>query len=382
MPITNTQEVYEVRSISPVHINPSIMEGTQQLTSILGSDRALEIVRYAPTFLVNVQLTGSNGIPTWLECSAGVVDASPQAFREYRWYANGVLIPGAITNRFLATDIYDGQAIKCIVRAFNLLGEAFNESNEIVVTLIEPIFVQETDVYPITGLGTSDVETVLGISLFSLTGMNVFEAITLSQYSIYPITGMAAFEALSVPHLDTYLLEFYTTIRTFSISNNGAESGSIAGWTIVSGTFASVTSPSKAGTKCFESSSNNVLCKITREIPIVDSGDLAEVAAGNAAARVSYFGTNDVGSGGEDRMRVYIEALDSGGAVVATLPQWDWVTPIVKTGSNLWESFPGIPENIPVTTTSLRIVIEFEPRASVTGNDCQLDEITLQLFKV
>jgi len=383
MPITNTQEVYEIRSISGVHINPSIMEGSQQLTSILGPNRGLEIVRYAPFFTVNALLTGEPGIPSWLECSAGVVDASPQAFRSYQWYADDDPIDGATSNRFRTTNAYDGKTMKCIVRAFNILGEAFSESNELLVSVIEPIFVREADYYPITGLGTDNAETVLNMRFFPITGMSVPDAQTIFGLAMYPITGMAFFETLNVPLLDIYTANFFTLQRTFSVSNAGAESGSSAGWTIVSGSFNSVSGPAKAGSRYFKSETQNVLSKITRTISISDSADLAIVAAGNGLARVSYSATNGaVYSNDSDEVRVYIEALDASNAVVATLDQWGWVAPDWKGGtSNIWSDFPGLPELLPVTTTQLRIVIEFSSENTTTGNDCQIDEISLQLFK-
>lgn len=383
MPITNTQELYEVRSISPVHINPSIMEGAQQLTSILGPDRGKLIVRYAPNFTTNVLLTGEAGIPSWLECSPGVVDASPQAFRSYQWYSDNVIIIGAITNRFQTSNAYDGKVLKCIVRAFNLLGEDFSESNTITATVIEPIFLREADYYPITGLGTDNVETVLNLSLIPLTGMSVDNNVTNFGVAMYPITGMGSFNALSADHFDAYVMGFYTLMRTLSVSNNGAESASTAGWTIESGSFASVAGPAKSGARFFRSSTINVLSTITRVIPITEVGDLAQIAAGNVAAKVSYWATNDyTNSSNAGEMRVYLKALDAGGVTVATLNQFGWVIPLQKTESNLWYLFDYVAESLPVTTTQLRIIIEFASENVINGNCCNLDEISLQLFKV
>ena len=383
MPITNTQEVYKVRSISRVCINPSIMEGTQQLTSILGPDRGKLIVRYAPNFTTSALLTGQAGIPSWLECSPGVVNASPQAFRSYQWYADNVIIPGAITNRFQTSNSYDSKVLKCIVRAFNILGEAFSESNTITATVIEPIFVREADYYPITGLGTNNVETVLNLSLIPLTGMSVGNNVTNFGVAIYPITGMGSFNALSANQFDTYLMGFYTLMRTLPVSNNDAESASTAGWTIESGSFASLAGPAKSGARFFRSSTINVLSRITRVIPIVEVGDLAQIAAKNVAARVGYWATNDyTNSYNAGEMRVYLEALDAGGVTVATLNQFGWVTPPQKTENNLWYAYDYVAEVLPVTTTQLRIIIEFASENVTNGNCCNLDEISLQLFKV
>jgi len=381
MPITNTQEVYEIRSISPVHINPSIMEGTQQLTSILGPNRGIEIVRYEPVFLVNALLTGDPGIPSWLECSPGVVDASPQAFREYAWYADDELITGATSNRFRTSNAYDGMVIKCIVRAFNILGEAFSESNGILVSVIEPIFLQEYDTYINTGMGVEDVQTVLNFSLLPITGLSVPDNITTFNFSVFPITAMATLDTLQVNYFDTYTVNILTEIRDFSITNSGAESGSSTGWTVVAGSFNSVVGPAKAGSRYFKSATSNVLCQITRIIPITNSGDLAEVAAGNGYARVGFWANNGTNSSVGDQMRVFIEALDASDDVVGTLDQFGWVGPGAKGSSNYWQQFNAIPELLPDTTTQLRIVIEFEAISRDTGNHCQIDEISLQLFK-
>lgn len=382
MPITNTQEEYKIRSISSVYINPSIMEGAQQLTSILGSDRGKLVVRYAPNFTTNVLLTGEAGIPSWLECSPGVVDASPQAFRSYQWYADDVLIFGAVENQFRTTNAYDGKVIKCIVRAFNVLGEDFSESNTITATVIEPIFLWEADYYPITGLGTDNVETVLNFSLLPLTGMSVDDNITNFGVALYPITGMANLDNINITYFDTYVMSFYTLMRTLFINNANAESGSSAGWTVESGSFTSVLGPSKAGSRFFKSSTPNVLSKITQVISIADAGDLAQVAAGNVAAKINYWATNDtVINYNLESMRVYLEALDVSNAVVATLNQFNWVIPPQKTASNLWYPYEYVVENIPVTTTQLRIVIEFAAANILTGNTCNLDEISLQLFR-
>ena len=383
MPITMTQEVYEIRSLSPVHINPSIMEGTQQLTSVLGPDRGLTIVRYAPSFIVSVIVTGDAGIPSWLECSAGVVDASPQAFRDYQWYADGVPIPGANSNRFLTDNSYDGKLLKCVVRAFNILGEAFSESNEILATVIEPIFLREADYYPITGLGAEDTQTILNMSFFPLTGMSVDDHVTNFGIAAYPITGMGSFEAETVYLLDIYTANFYTLMRTLPLTDNGAESGSISGWTLVAGDFVSTSTTAYAGSRVFESNNTTVASRVERVVSISDSGDLAEIAAGNAAVKVSFWATNNTTNDVyRNDMRIYLEALDSGGAVVGTLDQLGWVNPFPKTASNFWQNFSYAPEALPVTTTQIRIIIEFEAENNAGGNSCQLDEISLQLFKV
>lgn len=384
MPIVNTQEEYEIRSISPVHINPSIMEGRHQYESILGPDRAVSIVRYAPFFLVNPSLTGDVAIPSVLTCSAGVVDGSPSPRRTYTWFIDsdevttpGIGGSGPFANRFVTDITHDKKTITCVVTAFNVMGSVSARSNGIEPSIIEPIYVMGRDTYLPTGLHVDDHLTTFNNHVGVVSGMWLDEYLTVFADHLMVATGIAAEDHVTVPYLDTYTVTMMTPAYTFGISNSGAESGNMNGWTVGAGTIQSVALAANSGTRVFKPIGRNIaIMSRTFNVP---EAHHALMDSGNGAAAVGYFATNNTGETGRDTMYVHLLCYDDSDVLLGTLYGWDVVTPYIKERVPSWTNFAGIPELVPLGTRKLQIMVVF-PVPTSGDNNCEIDDISLQLW--
>ena len=384
MPIVNTQEEYEIRSISPVHINPSIMEGRHQYESILGPDRAVSIVRYAPFFLVNPSLTGDVAIPSVLTCSAGVVDGSPSPRRTYTWFIDsdevttpGIGGSGPFANRFVTDITHDKKIITCVVTAFNVMGSVSARSNGIEPSIIEPIYVMGRDTYLPTGLHVQDNITTFNNHIGVVSGMWLDEYLTLFAENLMVASGIAVEEHMTVPYLDTYSVTMMTPVHTFTMSNSGAETGNMYGWTVGAGTIQSVALAANSGSRVFKPIGRNIAI-MSRSFDIPPA-QYALMDSGNGAAAVGYFATNNTGESGRGTLYVHIHCFDALGVDIGTLYGWDVVMPHIKERVPSWGSFVGIPELVPVGTRSLEILVGF-PLPNVGDNNCEIDDISLQLW--
>ena len=384
MPIVNTQEEYEIRSISPVHINPSIMEGRHQYESILGPDRAVSIVRYAPFFLVNPSLTGDPAIPSILICSTGVVDGSPSPRRTYTWYVDsdevttsGIGGSGPFANRFVTDLTHDHKTITCVVTATNIMGTASARSNGIMPTIIEPVYMMGRSTYLSTGLEVQDHVTTFNTHVGVVSGMWLDEYLTLFAETLLVATGIANQDHVTVPYVDTYTVNMMTPAYTFSISNSGAESGNTNGWSVDAGTIQSVALAANSGSRVFKPIGRN-LAIMSRTFDVPEAHH-ALMDSGNGAAAVGYFATNNTNETNRDSMLVRLYCLDDAEALLGVLHGWDEVSPYPKERTPSWTNFAGIPELVPVGTRKLQIMITF-PVPLAGDNNCEIDDISLQLW--
>jgi hypothetical protein len=148
-----TQDDDQTRSIDLVHIEPSIREGVHLVSSLYGPLASAPLYRYPPVNTFPPYLTGDAQIPNLLTCNAGQWDASPSAVLFYQWMADGADIPGANESTWMSTEEYDNTVITCEVRGWNYLGEAYAlTSNQIAISLTEPIEIWEQEDYFLTGL--------------------------------------------------------------------------------------------------------------------------------------------------------------------------------------------------------------------------------------
>ena len=391
MPVTITQEVYEIRSISPVHINPSIMEGEQQRTSIIGPQRGDTIKRYAPVWLGLPQIQGDPGIPNIMFCTPGSVDASPPASRAYRWYVDGVSAQYGVgpSFAFLQTDAFmDSKYLTCEVTATNQVGSASATSDPVFVSLIEPVFVGEHYIYGLTGMSAEDHLTVFMDEIAVLTGMWVDDHVTTFSDDIFIVTGTDLMDHIGISHMDVYTGEFMTTLSNISISNPGAESG-ISGWTVTGGTLQSVTvtpPTGTTGTKAFRGPSvDNTSCTFSQTVDIPSTYD-DEVDTGNCYLSMAHYAAREGLATYTSTFRGTYQLLDASSVVLATRDFFGFIEPRnldYGSLSNNWSYYGSPPEPVPVGTRKVRMLFELPGELTAgRGNICLIDQISLKLMQV
>jgi hypothetical protein len=391
MPITITQEVYEIRSISPVHINPSIMEGEQQRTSIIGPQRGDTIERYAPIWLNVPQITGDPGIPNTMFCTPGTVDASPSASRSYHWYVDGVSAQVGVGPAFAYFDTdatMDSKFLTCTVTATNQVGSASATSDPVFVSLIEPVIVGEHYIFGVTGLPAEDHITVFMDEIAVLTGMWVDDHVTTFSDDIFIVTGTDLMDHIGISHFDTYTGEFMTLVDDVGFANAGAESGA-GSWTVTGGALQSVTvtpPTGTSGTKAFRGPSvANSSCTFSQIQDIASSLD-DEIDAGLCYSKMMFYAARQGSATYDGTVRGYYECLTDANVVLETRDFFGVYEPqnlIVSGMTNNWTYFSSPPELVPVGTRRVRITFDL-PGESTTGlgNICVVDQISLQILQV
>lgn len=391
MPITITQEEYEIRSISPVHINPSIMEGEQQRTSIIGPQRGDTIERYAPIWLNVPQITGDPGIPNIMFCTPGTVDASPSASRSYHWYVDGVSAQFGVgpSFAFFQTDAFmDSKYLTCTVIATNQVGSASATTDPVFVSLIEPVVVGEHYIYGLTGMPAQDHLTVFMDEIAVLTGMWVDDHVTTFSDDIFIVTGTDLMDHIGISHMDVYTGEFMTLVDDVTFANPGAESG-VGSWTQSGSGLQSVTVTPPAGTsgtKAFRGSNTPNTSVSFSQIQDIASSLDDEIDAGICYAKMNFYAAREDSATYDGTVRGYYECLTDANVVLATRDFFGVYEPqnlIVSGMTNNWTYFSSPPELVPVGTRRVRITISL-PGESTTGrgNICLVDQISLQILQV
>jgi hypothetical protein len=247
---THTQDVFQIRSLDVVHINPSIMEGEKLYTSLLGPDVAVLIERYAPVNLQLPVVTGPDKIPGILSCSQGAWDSSPSPVFYYQWTADGVDIPGENKQTIITYAELDSMEIGCTVTAVNFLGMVeVDSSNTILVGIIEPIWMEEFEHNVVTGLNQYEQQNLMNDDFNIISGMWVAPRVDMMTkvelilsglwvenrhdimgYSIYALQGIGHELKQSVPETNVFGLEKYV-FNSFIGPDGSFESGVLTGFT-------------------------------------------------------------------------------------------------------------------------------------------------------
>ena len=170
---TQTQDEFSADAIDTVHINPSIMEGVNLYSGILGPHASVPISRYAPVYLITPSISGDDNIPSVLTCNTGVVSASPSPSYLFQWRSAGVNILGATNPTLLTDNSMDATEITCFVEAVNFLGTASGVSNGITVNVVEAVRVEEHTYAIITGLEQYEQQNLMIHRGNVITGLSV-----------------------------------------------------------------------------------------------------------------------------------------------------------------------------------------------------------------
>ncbi len=188
MPVTYSQEIFEIRSIKPVALNPSILEGEKLMTSLYGPISALKIEKSAPVNLTSPIITGAARIPSVLTCTTGVWSGSPQPSFSFQWYLDDVLIPGATNSTFTTYDGLHDMTLSCKVTAVSILGTVeIMASNSILAQLVEPINVKENGIFVLRGFSGNGRLDVLHGNTFVLRGLSQDDQLSVFTNDIYAL---------------------------------------------------------------------------------------------------------------------------------------------------------------------------------------------------
>lgn len=392
MPVTNTQDSYDITSIGVRHINPSIMEGEHVIGSILGDRAAIPIVRYGPTYLVDAFIYGGITIPSTLTCNPGVVDASPQAEFSYQWQADGVDIVGATDNEYTTDENDDGVVFRCVVDATNFLGTVQSTTSTITAELIEPIRVEEQAFYSITGLNQKGYQDVMVSRAALITGMaapNRLDVLTDVQMTIsglwvedrfdvmaqyhYAVSGLEVDDYQQAYVNECYAITFYTYDQDLVILNPGAEND-MTDWTVTSGVFRiRTTDPAPhSGTKYFAGGTGTTTCAAYQDVAL-PGGVLTDVDANEKAISIEFYQSSDAD---RDRVHIYLEFFDAGMGSLGT-EDGSFET---ATKRNIWTEVQTSPSLIPPLTRTIRVHMKMVWVSGGGSNDGYADDILLKLW--
>lgn len=252
--MTDTQDEFKITPIDFVHINPSILEGNNLTSSLLGSKIGQSLFRYAPINIELPVIIGSAKIPSILTCLPGVWDGSPRPLLYYQWMANGEPIPGQIYDTMVTDINLDEINVTCQVTGVNPLGVDVVESNQILLGIIEPIVLHQQNYSVITGLTQTyqinhnhhrvyvasglwvDVRLdTLNYNPMIISGINVPDIMTSFSTYVGVVQGVNQPQTLSTFVYENYVTEEYMFDVNLPFINPSAETGDITGWINLNG---------------------------------------------------------------------------------------------------------------------------------------------------
>lgn len=399
------QDDDRTRSIDSVHIEPSIREGVNLVSSLYGHKASFPIYRYPPVNLVLPFITGSPLIPSTLTCEVGSWNASPTSQYFFQWMANGVDIPSETNQTLTTTLAHDGITFTCEVRAMNTEGEDYAiTSNSITATIIEPIELRTQVDAAITGLNSKNFQTIQIKREVFITGIGALNASTVVRSVGYFLTGRAAnfrldtnamnlcmiqgrgsegrFMVASEPGLLVVNYPYNDPLVTsvpviIQLKNWNAEMGT-EGWSIFGAAIEYSTVKKDGnyswwgGANVHSGGSNIPYSYMWQDVPM-ESVWISDIDAGDCTLELSFYQSSDAGN---DKANVKVEFL---AADQTTVIGYD-------AGPGIWSSPSGIfflrEKDIPIPsgTRYIRIIPEFQLFYG-NNNDAFIDQIVPKIRK-
>lgn len=190
---SGSQDDDRTRSIDVVHIEPSIREGVHLVSSLYGPEASFPLYRFPPVSSNNAWIRGEAVIPSLLTAEEGTWNASPSAYFEYQWMADGVDIPFATQKTWMSTSDYDGQFITVEIRGINFLGQDITISSSKEISILEPIIVNEQENFLLTGMAQGQIAQTVFIDTAMITsGVGALDRVDVNRSVAYYLTGSAA----------------------------------------------------------------------------------------------------------------------------------------------------------------------------------------------
>lgn len=212
-----TQKVYKPASLSLVHINPSILEGTFLYPSTLGPDLAVRLERSDPVLINLPVIEGDPTIGNILTCFPGVWSSAPTATYTYAWYIDGSVLP-LETNQTIQTTLdMDGLELFCRVTATNGTS-ASADSLVVFPTIIQPVEIFEFPLAVITGwVKTTEIRN-FGQFNYAVSGILVKPEVRNSTAAFYGTSGMPRLGNAQALDLATYIIDYPVQLTGYGSS--------------------------------------------------------------------------------------------------------------------------------------------------------------------
>lgn len=397
------QDDDQIRSIDVVHIEPSIREGTHLVSSLYGRDASAPLYRFPPVSSNNAWIRGNTVIPSILTAEDGTWIASPSAYFEYQWMANGIDIPFATNKQWTSTTEYDNQTITVEIRGINYLGQDITISSGMVISILEPQEVRGQENLLITGLPqgllaqtTRDDRTMIVSGLettdrmdvnssvsYYFTGTGALDREDVNAMGFSLITGLETLDKVTALEWDITVINYplkdslvESVPTVMDLKNPGAELGTL-GWEVFGSVWAvnddlhSGWLSWNGGDNVGPTGSNTPFSYFWQDVPVSDEW-IADIDAGLCSVEVEYYQFSEET---QDMANVRIEFRDVNGTIIDS-----------NNGSGLWASPNDIwfrmwfEDNIPVGTRFIRVYGEFN-LMSGDNNDAGLDDIKLSIRK-
>jgi hypothetical protein len=390
------QDDDQPRSIDVVHIEPSIREGTNLVSSMYGSDASAPLFRFPPTNTgAAPYITGEATLPGRIRCIPGTWSASPRAEFSFQWMLDGVDIPAPEgTGEYLDTTIaMDGQEATCEVRGFNNQGENYAVTPVgLTLSILEPIETFDFDMHVIGGLGNTEDIFLSERMTKIITGISALNTMTTLRAVAYFTTGISA---LNRTDINSMLLHTVSGIdrdgildikeasgvgvvsymegsplqdgvpQAIALKNWGAELG-LNGWTVFGEVEANAQGSGQvvyegnyawSGGRNVHPAGSNTPYSYMEQTVNLESVWLTDVDAGSCFLELEWYQYCI-----DDHANVQVEFLDvNDNSLGSSDPSGLWASPTTR----WWlHSYPNIP--IPTNTRKVKIIVEF---LLITPND-------------
>lgn len=105
-----------------------------------------------------------------------------------------------------------------------------------------------------------------------------------------------------------------------------------------------------------------------------------EIDTGDCTMAISFNACQN-SSSGSDEMQITYSYLSEGDVVLETVDFFGVFSPIEKRTNNTWGYYVSAPHAVPIGTRKVKIDIFIDGIIRATGSNCQIDQISLQLYQ-
>lgn len=185
--MSSTQKLYSTTALSNVVLVPSIVEGRNGVNSIYGIGSSVPITRSPPVNITPPSIAGSLVIPSVLTCLPGSWQGSPKPSYSYRWFLDGVLVSDQTSNTFVTDFSMTDLSVYCELTASSTQGTVIITTNPVVVSILEPVQIEEAAYYVITGSPITARNVMVTHRFYVISGAPSVEQISLFSHDVYVV---------------------------------------------------------------------------------------------------------------------------------------------------------------------------------------------------